>query len=228
MTVLGRFSLIALVETIATGLRVAVVLGLVLTGWQVTGVVWGNAVAMVATGLLYEVISWVLIRHMWGASALQGEWQALKGRRREILVFLAYSDLNALLGIIPKQLDIVLLGYFRSPVEAGYYKLAKHLSGAVNYLVGPLQSVIYPEFTRLSGFKDKQALRKKVRRLAFSLVFPWVLSLWQGHPCCLLSCLSSQETRICPAVAATQWLFIGTAIWVTFFWLHHCSSPVTG
>ena len=219
LSVLGRFELVALVEGLTTVLRVVLVLGLVISGWQVTGVVWGNAVAMVATGLLYGVIAWVLIRRTWGMSAFQGDWQALKGRRREILGFLAYSDLNALLGMIPKQLDVLLLGYFRSPVEVGYYKVAKSLSGAVSYLVGPLQSVTYPEFARLSGFKDKQAVRQEVRRLAFYVGVPLGLITLAGTSMLSFILPIFAGEAYLPAVAATQLLLIGTAIWLTFFWL---------
>jgi len=191
---------------------------LVISGWQVTGVVWGNAVAMVATGLLYGVIAWVLIRRTWGTSAFQRDWQALKGRRREILGFLAYNHLNALLGMIPKQLDVLLLGYFRSTVEAGYYKVAKNLSGAVSYLVGPLQSVTYPEFARLSGFKDKQAVRQEVRRLAFYVGVPLGLITLAGTSMLPFILPILAGPAYLPAVAATQLLLIGTAIWLTFFW----------
>lgn len=107
MATLGRFPLIAWVDTLTTFLRVALVVGLVLADWQIAGVVYGTAVATVATGLLYGIIAYTLIQHAWGASWLRGGWQVLEGRRREILGFLAYNDLNTLLGMIPKQLDIV-------------------------------------------------------------------------------------------------------------------------
>jgi O-antigen/teichoic acid export membrane protein len=172
LATLGRFPVIAWVETLVTVLRVALVLGLVSHGWQVAGVVWGNAVAMMATGILYVAVAGVLMRRAWGASPLQGSWHALRGYRRELFSFLAYNDLNALVAMIPKQLDVVFLGYFQNPTEVGYYKLAKRLSSVVDYLVRPLQSVVYPELARLWGLGSGQAVRQKVWRLAVLIGLP--------------------------------------------------------
>jgi O-antigen/teichoic acid export membrane protein len=219
LTILGRFDLIAWVETFTTIVKVALVLSLVVSGWQVSGVVWGNAIATLLAGLLYGVIGWVLIIRMWGASPFQGSWQALKGRQREILGFLGYSNLNALFGMIPKQLDVLLLGYFRSPTESGYYKLAKSLTVAVGYLVGPLQSVTYPEFARLSAMKDKQALRQKIRRLAFHLGVPLALVVLAGAALVPFVLPILVGNAYLPSVAVTQVLFVGSAVWLTCFWL---------
>ncbi len=219
MTVLGCFNLIALIETSTAVLKLISVSTLILEGWEVRGVVWGNAVAMTLAGLLYGLIALLLMFRTWGGSPFQGNWRSLKGRRREILRFLVYSDLNALLGIVPKQLDVLLLGYFRSPTEAGYYKLAKSLTGGVGYLVGPLQSVTYPEFARLSGLNDKQALRQKLRRLAFHVGAPlglFVLALTSLIPLLLPFLVGAVYL---PAVALTQMLLVGYAVWLAFFWL---------
>lgn len=216
---LGKFSVIAKMELATSCVRVGLVIGLVLVGYQVAGVIWGNALAMGVTGLLYGGIAFALVQETWGMSWLKGNWHALKGRRREVFCFLAYTDLNALLGMIPKQLDIVILGYFRGPTEAGYYRLARSLAGVVGYLVGPLQSVTYPELARLWGLGNREALRQKVRQLALHvgaplglialgsiLLVPFLLPLLVGP-------------SYIPAVIAAQFLLVGSAIWLGFFWL---------
>jgi O-antigen/teichoic acid export membrane protein len=219
LAVLGRFPVIAWVDTFLTVLRVALVLGLVLRGWQVAGVVWGNAVAMTATGLLYGTIAGVLMRRTWGAPPPQGSWHALKGYRREIFGFLAYNDLNALIAMIPKQLDVVLLGYFQSPTEVGYYKLAKRISGVMDYLVRPLQSVAYPELARLWGLGSRQALRRKVWRLAVLLGLPLGLAAVVATPLITswLPVIVGHAYR--PAATAVQLLLPGSAVYLAFFWL---------
>src|SRR5712692_6415227 len=216
---LGRFVLIAWVDVLANFLRVTLVLGLVLTDWQVPGIVWGNAIATMATGLLYGIIARVLIRRAWGVSPLQGAWSTLKGRRREIFSFLAYNDLNALLGMIPKQLDVALLGYFRNPMEVGYYRLAKNLAGAVSYAVRPLQLVIYPDLVRLWGSGDQQIFHQKVRRLLLQLGLPLGLAVLAGTQFVpfVLPSLVGHAYR--PAMVATQLLLVGWAIWLAFFWV---------
>lgn len=219
LTIQGKFSLIASLTAAITALRVAVILGLVLAGWQVAGVIVGQIFAMLLEGLIFGAIAWVSIKRLWGASVLKGDRLALKGRRREIFSFLVYTDLNALLTMIPKQLDIVLLGYFRNLTEVGYYKLGKTLAGMVGLLVKPLQSVTYPEFARLWGLKNREAIRKKVRLLMFqvglpsgaavlaaTVLLPYLVPLFFGE-------------AFLPAVLASQILLAGGAIWLVFFWL---------
>ncbi len=219
LATLGRFPTIALIDTLFNFLRVGLVLCLVGLGWQVAGVVWGNAIAIAATGLIYGGCAYALVKSRWGRSWLSGDWQQLKGRRREILGFLAYNDLNALIGLIPKQLDVVILGYFRAPVEVGYYKLAKNLASSVSYLVSPLQSVTYPELARLSGVGDREGLRRRVQKLAWRVGVPF--GFMTLAPTALipfvLPGLVGDAYR--PAILATQILFLSAAVWLTCFWL---------
>ena len=219
LVTLGHFSSMALLDTATTVLRTGLVLGLVLAGWQVTGVIWGNAVAMIAAGAWYGVVAYVLARRAWGASWLQGRWSDLRGYRRAIVSFLAYNELNALLGMIPKQLDIVLLGYFRNPMEVGYYKLAKSLTNVVSYLVAPLQSVTYPELAKLWGSGDRDGLRRRLRQLTWQVGVPLAIAVLIGTACLpsLLPLLVGEAYR--PAILVTQILLVGSAIWLALFWL---------
>jgi O-antigen/teichoic acid export membrane protein len=219
LATLGRFSIIAWVDVVMTMLRVMLVVIFTLTDWQVAGVIWGDSIALGVTGLLCWGITRTLIYRTWGMYPLQGNGYALKGRYREIFGFLVYNDVNALLGMLSKQLDVVLLGYFRNPSEVGYYKLAKSLAGVVGYLIAPLQRVTYSYLARLIGSGSKQTLRLTVRRIVLqvgiplgiatlvgTLFVPWVVPALVGH-------------SYLPAVTAIQVMFIGAAILLAFFWL---------
>jgi len=219
LATLSKFSLVAMVEVAAAVLRTGMVIGLVLAGWKVAGVVWGNAIGLIATGLFYGVTAALMMRRTWGASLFQGNWKHLKGRRREILGFLAYNDLSAFLSMIPKQMDVVLLGYFRNPAEVGYYKLAKSLSSATAYFTGPLQWVTYPQLLRLNHPEQRQILYQKVRRIVFHVGLPMGLAVLAGTVLMpfVLPFLVGDSYR--PAVRATEFLLAGSAISIAFFWL---------
>ncbi|MPZ76996.1 MAG: oligosaccharide flippase family protein [Deltaproteobacteria bacterium] len=219
LATLGRFPFIASIEIVTTVLRAVLLVGLVLGGWQVAGVVWANTIAVTATGLLYGAVAWVLIRRTWGGSVFQGKLKALKGERRQIFAFLAYNDLNALVGIIPKQLDTLLLGYFRNPTEVGYYKLAKSLSSVTGYLAGPLKSVAYPELARLWGLGRRRAFSRNVRQLAIWIAFPLGMAVLVGSAFMSFALPLLVGESYLPAVGAAQLLFIGSAISIAFFWL---------
>jgi len=219
LAVHDRFPIIASIDVVITATRVALALGFVLAGWSVAGVVWANTMAMALGGLLYTLPSWRLMKRSWGAVGWAESWSILKGYRQEIARFLAYNDLNALLGMIPKQLDVVLLGYFRNPTEVGFYKLAKSLTAIAGHLVGPLQSVTYAELARIWGLGDTSAFTNKIRRLAFQIGLPIGLLTLGGIVLIpiIIPALFGQAYH--PSVPALQLLLVGSAIWVTLFWL---------
>lgn len=216
---LNQFSLIAWTKGATDLFRVLLILGLVLSGHGVEGVVWGGAIGMVVTGLLYGVIADSLIRRTWGASWLSGTLRVLKGRSREIVWFLVNNNIYALSGMISKQLDVVLLGYYRTPTEVGYYRLAKSVSGVVGYVGGPLQSVSYPELVRLWSLGNGSAFRRKVGRLAWQVGLPIGLLALSGVMLVQPALMLVVGSAYLPAVLATQ-LFLTKASWESvFFWL---------
>jgi O-antigen/teichoic acid export membrane protein len=216
---LERFPYIASIELVTTFLRVILVICLMLGGWQVAGVVWANAAAAVAGGVLYGTVAWTFSRRAWGGSIFQGSLKTLKGTRRQIFAFLAYNDVHELIAIIPKQVDAVLLGYFRNPTEVGYYKMAKSISSSVGNLTQPLRSVTYAELARLWGVNNRRAFSDKVRNLAIWLGLPLgiFVSLCAGFMSFVVTLLVGE--MYLPAVPSAQLLFIAYSISLAFFWL---------
>ena len=219
LSLFGKFSTLAWIVGLNTVVRVAAVVILVLAGFGVAGVIWGNIVGLVFYGVVLGGAAYPVIKRAWGSSWLLGSWRDLYGKRREIVQFLFYNDLTVLLGIFVKQFDLLILGYFRGPQEAGYYRLARSLAGVVGYLVSPLQTVTYPRLARLWGGERQEELKQFVRRVA----------LWVGMPIggfALLSILFVPRLirllvgeAFTPAIPATQILLAGSAVWLIFFWL---------
>jgi len=123
------------------------------------------------------------------------------------------------LGMVTKQLDLVILGYYRNPTEVGYCKLARSLSSVVGHLVGPLQSVVYPQLSRLVGSGERSALRGKVQRLAMKVGMPLAVVVLMATCLAPLVLPTLVGPAYLPAVAATQILLVGSAVWMGFFWL---------
>ena len=216
---LGRFNRIAVMTIFEALLRMTLVLGMIFAGWKVEGVIWGNAMAISLTGVIYLVIVYPLIKKTWGSLLAGGTWQALKGHRRTFFRFIVYNDLNTLLGIIPKQLDVILLGYFHHSTQVGYYRLAKSLANFLGYLVNPLQSVIYPELSKLWALREKEALGRMVRRLALQTGLPLFLAALGSIALLpyLLPVIYGND--YIPAVPAAQLLVVGSAVWLGLYWL---------
>ncbi|MGH7775235.1 MAG: glycosyltransferase [Candidatus Binatia bacterium] len=219
LATLDRFPALAWVESLTATVRVALVVGLVLSGWGVAGVILGNSISIAFQGIALGIIAYPAIRQAWGLSWVSGSWHELKGRGREIFSFLFYNDFNALLGLIAKQLDVVILGYFRGPTETGYYRLAKSTGALVGNLVGPLQSVTYPRLTHLCGSQRKDEIRQAIRRYAFWIGAPLGVLLLISLPLLplLISVMVGEQFR--PAAFAAQLLLASSAVWLAFFWI---------
>jgi O-antigen/teichoic acid export membrane protein len=180
MTTVGRFSLLALVESFSVSFRVILVLTLVLIGGGVQGVIWGNAIGFAIQGIALCISAYPVIKGTWGSLIRTSSRLALKGHLREIIRFMFYTDLNALVGTFVKQLDVVCVGFFTGPAEAGYYRLAKSIAAMTEILVRPLQSVIYPRFAALWGGKRFSELKETLKGYALFLGIPLCLSVLVG------------------------------------------------
>ena len=212
-----RFPTIAFIQILATTVRVGLVLGLVITGWEVIGVVIGNAVGIALMGALYALAAVPLIHRSWGDVPWSSTWSVLRGHRREVLRFFVYNDLSALLGMIPKQVDIVLLGYFRPAVEVGYYKLAKSLAASLGLIVSPLQSVVYPDLSRMYGTGAIGSFYDKLKRLTLFVGFPLGAAVLIVIPFAHVLIPVLADDAYAPAVPLVQALFGGYAVWLLFF-----------
>jgi O-antigen/teichoic acid export membrane protein len=121
--------------------------------------------------------------------------------------------------MIPQQLDLLVLGYFRGPVDVSYYKLAKSFASVTGYISAPLAAVTYPEITKLWGAGDKESFRCRVRGLFLKI----------GLPLGLLSLLSIAVVPfVLPvlvgsafqnAIVATQVLLVASSLGLVFFWI---------
>src|SRR5205807_1199794 len=218
LTVLDRFPVVPGMQTLSAALRAVLVVGLVVGGFGVKGVIWGGALAATLSGLCYGGIAWVQMRRAWNARPFQGSYGALRGQRREIFGFLVYNDLSALVGIVPKQLDLLFLGYFRAPLEVGYYKLAKSLASSVGYLVEPLQSVTYPELVRLWN-ADRRSMSDMLGRLRFHVGLPLGALGLIGLLLVPMVVRVGVGDAYAPAIHATQLLLLGALVWLSLFWL---------
>jgi len=219
LSVLGRFDTIAWSGLLSTGVRVAAVCGFVLAGWEVAGVIWGNVLGKLALAGLCCLPATSKARKEWGAFWFWAEWKNLSGLWKGIFRFIIYTDLSQLLGMFSRQMDIVILGYFRGPEEAGYYRLARSLARGAGYLVHSLQTVAYPKLARLAAGVREVAFRRSVRQLALQAGAPLAGLALIPIPFMPVLVPALVGDAFEPSVIAAQALLVGSAFWLAFFWL---------
>jgi len=219
LTTLGRFRTLATVTVLQATLRTAVVVALVCGGAGVTGVVYGNALALVLHGVALTILAFPAITATWGRAPVARAWTLLAGHRRAIFSFLLYNDVNAFLGSFVKQVDVLFLGWLRGPTDAGFYRLAKSMGTVLGLVVSPLQGTTYPRLARLSGLGREAELRAAVRRYALQVGAPLGVAVLVALPLLPWVITGLVGTSYLPAATTAQLVLLGGAMWLACFWV---------
>jgi O-antigen/teichoic acid export membrane protein len=84
-------------------------------------------------------------RRAWGAGWWRTPLSLLQPRRRELVRFAVSRNINGTLKLVTRDSEALWLGAFSSPLQVGYYKIAKAIMNVVIMPVDPLISTTYRE-----------------------------------------------------------------------------------
>jgi O-antigen/teichoic acid export membrane protein len=182
----GRFAQVARMQLAARAIQLLAVAGLLAAGLGWAGYVYGAAFGQVVGALLLAAAARRFFRSEWGVGWWSGKWSALKGQRGRLARFYGMTDLNALLGLAAKQLDVTVLGYLTGSAQVGMYKLAKTIAGQLQQFVGPAQLVAYPRVSREAAKSGRRGLPGLVMGL----------QAWVGLPALAVSLLGAAVAPI--------------------------------
>jgi glycosyltransferase involved in cell wall biosynthesis/O-antigen/teichoic acid export membrane protein len=215
-----RFRLLAIFEVLHAFFKLILSAGLIMVGLGMAGAVIGMGLAQAGAGLIMMAAATdLLIRE-----DLRAWWkESLKSvvpLKRELMGFFGWNYLLVTLSGLVVQVPMMLLGRFRGPEEAGFYRIALSVGTVGSYLEASLGRVIYPT---LSGRWSLESEEKLIRALKgwtlkiglpisgililTTIFFPWLLPLLYGH-------------SYRAAVLGVQVIMLGVAISVAFFWLN--------
>jgi O-antigen/teichoic acid export membrane protein len=217
MTV-GRYRALAALTVVASVVRTVLIVGLVAGGLGVAGAVVGGAIAQATEGVLLLIASSRISRETWGRGWMRADLAPLRPRYREILRFLFWSDLGSLLGLFTKQLDVVVVGYFAGPTQAGYYRLAKSVGSLPGVVISTLQSVTYQRFARLRAAGAAE-VRTALRRVVLAVALPLAALTILAIPIVPFAVRLVAGPRYAPAAIAAQVFVALSAVWMLTLWL---------
>ena len=163
---LGRYRAIAALSTAFPLMRVGG-LGLLLALGQLSLISAGWLMAI--TGALQAVLTGCYLFGAMaggygvglGGMARSGVWR----RRRELSAFWGFMGATFLWSICSsaiKEADTLVLGFFRTAEEVGWYRLAKSLAATVMRVGEMLSQVIYQDFSELVVRRDLAEVRRRV------------------------------------------------------------------
>jgi len=219
LNTLELFPLLARLEVVNTVLRVGLVVSLVLSGFGVIGVVGGSALAIVIMGGIYLFIALRQIRQTWAITIWQNHLGALRAYRNEIISFLGFNNLDAFVGMIPKQMDEILLGYFSGPADVGYYRMAKKLASVATVVINPVQTVTFPKIARLVSLQNYKGLTSFIQNLILRVGLPGGSAILFGGVLVSPFLIQYLLPDYTVAVLAAQLWFAGYAAWFLFIWV---------
>jgi O-antigen/teichoic acid export membrane protein len=217
LAVTGHFAGLARAEALISLLRLSLVLIFVAFGHGVAGVVWGNAIATTMHGLILGTLAHATSKADWGGSWLSASVRPLRERRREIGRFLVFTNIDTLLGVVTKQVDLLLLGALWGPAEAGFYRLAKSIVAVPDYVAGPLGLVSFARLAREWGKGQWREMWAFVRSSTFRVGLPLALLIIAAIPFIPGPILRLAGASYAPAVPMTQILLLRSAASVGLF-----------
>lgn len=215
---LARYRMLSALTVVVAVVRAVLIVGMVAGGLGVSGAIIGNAIAQAVEGALLLLVGTRISRENWGTSWTKADLAPLRPRYREILKFLFWADLGSLLGLFTKQFDVIVVGYFAGPTQAGYYRLAKSVGSLPGVVIAPLQSVTYQRFARLRTV-DPEELRRALRRVALVLAPPLAVLTLLPIPLVPIAIRSVAGPRYAPAAVAAQVFIAMSAVWMLTLWL---------
>lgn len=151
--------------------------GAVLILWLVSPTIQSFFIWQAAFGLITTLI---MAKTLWRCLPPSNRRPAFNYTRLKLIwKFAAGITTISILGIIIRQLDKVLLSGMLSLEDFGYYTIAGVLAASVSYVVGPIRSAIFPNFSQLVAEGKSERITQLYHRSAQIMAVAILpLTLW--------------------------------------------------
>ena len=194
LIVFEKFTVLSIYVIASAGLRFIFVAAILLLGFGIKGVLLGYIIAALLSSTAVILLSLRTIKRSVWFPGIAGGMLLLKDRWREIAAFLININFNESITLVAKNIDVLILGYFRAPAEVGFYRLAKNFTEMLSLLSNSVYTAIYPQFSRLWADKRKEEFKALIKRITIFmggvtlpltiglfLAIPWIIRVFVGE-----------------------------------------------
>lgn len=194
LIVFEKFTLLSVYAIASAGLRFIFVATILLLGFGIKGVLLGYIIAALLSSTAVIFLSLRTIKGSVWFPGITGGMSLLKDRWREVAAFLININFNESITLVAKNIDVLILGYFRAPAEVGFYRLAKNFTEMLSLLSNSVYTAIYPQFSRLWADKRKEEFKVLIKRITvfmggitlpltvgLFLAIPWIVRVFVGE-----------------------------------------------
>ena len=156
----GQFRLVARVQVAKALVRLACVAAAYAMGAGLTTfvLVWG--VTQAAGSLTNFAVAWLVLRRTGRHRLLGASLKGLRTRFPGLWRFALGSNLSLSLWASAQQVDTLLVGWLADPVSAGLFHIAKRISRVVQQVGSQVESVVYPDLSRMAAAGDERQFRR--------------------------------------------------------------------
>ncbi len=177
--------------------------------------------AYLAGKLLYGVGVMIAALFWLGPLLGKGWWRipvSSLNRKKELLRFAFSTNLSQTVNMLIRDNEILWVGYFLSPVEAGYYKFGLAIMNVIVLPISPFIQTTFPEINRSVALREWARLRQLLRRTSW-IAAGWTLAT--GFGLVLLGPVGLawfKNGQYLPALPIILILFTGFSFANLFYW----------
>ena len=218
LQIFNRFRQFSILSVISSLVTLSIIVVVYLSHGGFLGVLVAYIAGKAFAAISLSVVALLEASRRWGNRWWRTPLSLLRPQGRQMIGFAINTNISASLSLITKDSEILWVALLRSPVEAGYYKVAMALANIVQLPISPLPQATYPELSREVARQNWNNVRYVLRQgslLAGSYTLAvTVFLLLLGRP--LLSFLYKPE--FLPAYPALLILLAGYLVANTFYW----------
>lgn len=187
----NRFGMIAYATIGQSILTISLIAAAFIRGGDLRDVVIAYLVGKVAWGLFISLAGLWQAQNAWGRGWWRAPLSLLAPRRAELVRFGISTNLSGTIKLISRDSEMLWLAYFSTPLQVGYYKIAKAIMNILMTPVTPLISTTYREVAREVASRHWENVRYLLRSgtilaavwtvpasLGLVLFGPWVIGLY--------------------------------------------------
>jgi O-antigen/teichoic acid export membrane protein len=146
-----RMSALNIIQSIVT---LSLIILVYFTNGGITEILLAYLTGKVVGALGVTLAAFIEAARRWGIHWWKVPLNLIRPKRRELAHFAISTNISATISLITKESEILWVSFFRSPLEAGYYKLALSLANMAQIPISPLPLATYPELSRQAARKN--------------------------------------------------------------------------
>ena len=158
-----QFRMIAIISVGQSVLTLLLIVAAFVMRGGLDMVVFAYLVGKVALALSTSVAALWQARVVWGPGWWRVPLSVLADRRSDLIRFAINTNLSGTLKLVTRDSEMLWLGAFSTPVQVGYYKIAKAITNLLMMPVTPLITTTYREVAREVASERWQNVRYLLR-----------------------------------------------------------------